>query len=130
MPPQCLYVAGSSCSSCAVHPCLQILIAWCGGVALHVHLLYVPVLLLLRRADPQRRAAALETLARGELTMQGPVTLLQGWRGAVARLPVFIANVSRNDTFKCVMTSAAAMFAMYDLCYSAAFCDQCVTTML
>jgi sensor domain CHASE-containing protein len=52
-------------------------------------------------ADPQRRAAALETTARGELTMQGPVTLLQGWRGAVGRLPVFIANVSANETFKC-----------------------------
>lgn len=53
-------------------------------------------------ADPQRRAASLETIARGQLTMQGPVTLLQGWRGAVARLPVFIVNVSANDTFKCV----------------------------
>ncbi|WIA33746.1 hypothetical protein OEZ86_006861 [Tetradesmus obliquus] len=49
--------------------------------------------------DPQRRAASLETIARGELTMQGPVTLLQGWRGAVARLPVFIVNVSANETF-------------------------------
>jgi sensor domain CHASE-containing protein len=67
------------------------------------------MLVVLCRADPQRRAAALETIARGELTMQGPVTLLQGWRGAVARLPVLIANVSRNDTFKCVMTGTAAV---------------------
>jgi hypothetical protein len=87
-------------------------------VPLRIHLLCVLALSLLRRADPQRRAAALETLARGELTMQGPVTLLQGWRGAVARLPVFIANVSRNDTFKCVMTRTAAMFGQHlTLCY-------------
>lgn len=49
--------------------------------------------------DPNRRAAALETVASGELTMQGPITLLQGFRGAVGRVPVFISNVSEDEWF-------------------------------
>ncbi|KAF8060038.1 serine/threonine-protein kinase [Scenedesmus sp. PABB004] len=67
--------------------------------------------------DPKRRVAALETIQRRNLTMQGPITLLQGWRGAVARVPVFISNVSESVTF-------GAPNPPYDcppgLCYDAA----------
>jgi sensor domain CHASE-containing protein len=35
----------------------------------------------------------------GNLTMQGPVMLLQGFKGAVARIPVFITNVTQDEFF-------------------------------
>jgi len=44
--------------------------------------------------DPARRAAALETIERGELTVQGPLYLKQGFVGVVPRLPLFIDNVT------------------------------------
>jgi sensor domain CHASE-containing protein len=50
-------------------------------------------------ADPERRGAALATITNRNLTMQGPVMLLQGFRGAVARTPVFINNVSEDEFF-------------------------------
>jgi len=50
-------------------------------------------------ADPQRRGAALATVLNGNLTMQGPVMLKQGYRAAVARTPVFIQNVSEDNYF-------------------------------
>jgi hypothetical protein len=53
-------------------------------------------------ADPERRGAALATITNRNLTMQGPVMLLQGFRGAVARTPVFISNVSEDNFFGCV----------------------------
>ena len=48
-------------------------------------------------ADPERRPAALDTIARGELTLQGPMMLKQGFVGIIPRLPIFIANVSDPD---------------------------------
>jgi sensor domain CHASE-containing protein len=50
-------------------------------------------------ADPERRGAALATISNGNLTMQGPVMLLQGFKGAVARTPVFISNVTEDEFF-------------------------------
>jgi sensor domain CHASE-containing protein len=50
-------------------------------------------------ADPERRGAALATIKNGNLTMQGPVMLKQGFRAAVARTPVFISNVSEDEFF-------------------------------
>lgn len=52
-----------------------------------------------RLADPERRGAALATIKNGNLTMQGPVMLKQGFRAAVARTPVFISNVSEDEFF-------------------------------
>lgn len=49
--------------------------------------------------DPERRGASLATINNGNLTMQGPVMLKQGFRGAVARTAVFIHNVSEDDWF-------------------------------
>eukprot|EP00775_Hariotina_reticulata_P009645 gene9645-9805_t len=49
--------------------------------------------------DPARRTAALETVRRGVLTLQGPLKLLQGYHAAIARMPIFIYNVSNNETF-------------------------------
>ncbi|KAI8463338.1 MAG: hypothetical protein J3K34DRAFT_149057 [Monoraphidium minutum] len=44
--------------------------------------------------DPERRQAALETIARGQLTLQGPIKLKQGWIGVVPRLPIYVENVT------------------------------------
>ncbi|KAI8476186.1 MAG: kinase-like domain-containing protein [Monoraphidium minutum] len=44
--------------------------------------------------DPDRRVASLDTIARGQLTIQGPMMLKQGFLGIVPRLPIFVANVS------------------------------------
>ncbi|GBG00256.1 hypothetical protein Rsub_12900 [Raphidocelis subcapitata] len=50
--------------------------------------------------DPDRRQAALETIQRGVMTLQGPLMLKQGWLGLVPRLPIFIENVTNpNETF-------------------------------
>ncbi|KIZ04181.1 hypothetical protein MNEG_3785, partial [Monoraphidium neglectum] len=50
--------------------------------------------------DPERRQAALETIQRGALTLQGPMMLKQGFIGVVPRLPIFIENVTDpNERF-------------------------------
>jgi sensor domain CHASE-containing protein len=49
------------------------------------------------QTDPARRDAALETIARGELTIQGPVMLKQGFMGLVPRLPIFLEGVAPGD---------------------------------
>jgi hypothetical protein len=50
--------------------------------------------------DPVRRPAALTTIASGNLTMQGPLMLKQGFLGVIPRLPIFITNVTDpQDTF-------------------------------
>lgn len=50
--------------------------------------------------DPARRAASLETIAKGKLTLQGPMMLRQGYLGLIPRLPIFIDNVTDpNETF-------------------------------
>lgn len=35
----------------------------------------------------------------GKLVMQGPMMLSQGYYGVVGRLPVYIANSTKNETF-------------------------------
>lgn len=65
-------------------------------------MLYLQHQPLYPQTDPERRGAALATIINGNLTMQGPVMLKQGFRGAVARTPVFIANVSEDNYFGCV----------------------------
>lgn len=53
-------------------------------------------------ADPERRGAALETIQKGVLTLQGPMVLKQGWVGVVPRLPIFVENVTDpNERFGC-----------------------------
>ena len=48
-------------------------------------------------ADPERRPVALETIARGEMTLQGPMILKQGWMGLVPRIPIFVENITDPD---------------------------------
>ena len=50
--------------------------------------------------DPTRRQAALETIERNMITLQGPMVLKQGFMGVVPRLPIFVENVTNpNETF-------------------------------
>jgi diguanylate cyclase (GGDEF)-like protein len=42
------------------------------------------------RANPQQRETAFRARDRGELVLAGPVDLVQGGRGFIARLPVFV----------------------------------------
>jgi hypothetical protein len=50
-------------------------------------------------ADPQRRDVVLKTVARGNITMQGPMLLKQGYVGAIPRLAVFIPGVWNVSQF-------------------------------
>lgn len=50
-------------------------------------------------SDPERRDVALKTVREGVLTMQGPMTLSQGYFGVVGRQPIFIKGASPNETW-------------------------------
>jgi hypothetical protein len=77
--PVCLSVRSPACLPARFTHCLPLL---CGGAT-----------------DPERRGASLATINNGNLTMQGPMMLRQGFRGAVARTAVFIHNVSEDEWF-------------------------------
>ena len=49
--------------------------------------------------DPQRRTEALKAIESRQLTLAGPVKLIQGGEGAIGRLPVFIAGEDGRERF-------------------------------
>lgn len=48
-------------------------------------------------ADPTRREAALEAVARRDLTTQGPVLSAQGVMGLFFRMPIFLNTSDPNE---------------------------------
>lgn len=55
-----------------------------------VHIVFRALSSCCNCADPMRRDVVLKTVARGNITMQGPMMLKQGYVGAIPRLAVFI----------------------------------------
>jgi len=49
------------------------------------------------RSGGANRAAALETIHRRQMTMQGPFMLAQGYQGLVFRLPIFLPNATATE---------------------------------
>lgn len=54
--------------------------------------------------QPALRGGALNTIKQREVVMNGPLKLVQGNFGTIARIPIFIANSSASETFGTNMT--------------------------
>jgi hypothetical protein len=50
-------------------------------------------------ADPLQRQAALSTIERGNLTMDGPVHVLQGYDALIFRIPIFVPTPNPEETW-------------------------------
>jgi hypothetical protein len=99
--------------------CMCVLIAWVSSALVSHLLLYLiysaaattvpPLSPSPTRPPPKKkpiappvnanRNAALETIRRRQMTMQGPFKLAQGYQGLVFRLPVLLPANSPNETW-------------------------------
>ena len=74
--------------------------------------------------SPVLRADAITTLRLGAISLAGPKTLARGLYGAPTRMPIFISNVTADETFG--NNSTCEFTHVYTISRSAT-CGACVT---
>ena len=65
------------------------------------------------RKNPAQREAALRARDRGELVVAGPVDLVQGGRGFIGRLPVFVGDGHGGKTFWGIVSAVVDVDSLY-----------------